>query len=154
MKTAHKIYVPLIGRHNIENAIVAITIAMMLGYTGAAIADAFRSLPQVPGRMERISSIKGWHAFVDYAHTPDALEQSLRSLRTHYVQEDCGSCLDVGEIETVRNVHKWALLPINMRMGSGLHPTIHVRSLPYRSSMISCWTSYKMSETRSTHRRS
>ena len=79
--TTQELYVPLIGRHNIENAIVALTTAMMLGYTVSEIASAFRSLPQVPGRMERISSPQGWHAFVDYAHTPDALEQSLRSLR-------------------------------------------------------------------------
>ena len=80
-QTTQEVYVPLIGRHNIENAIVALTTALMLGFTASAIADAFRSLPQVPGRMERISSPQGWHAFVDYAHTPDALEQSLRSLR-------------------------------------------------------------------------
>ena len=80
-ETTQELYVPLIGKHNIENAIVAMSAAMMLGYTSSAIADAFRSLPQVPGRMQRISSPKGWHAFVDYAHTPDALEQSLRSLK-------------------------------------------------------------------------
>lgn len=74
-------YVPLIGRHNIENAIVAISIAVMMNYTSEAIAAAFKSLPQVPGRMERISSAQGWHAFVDYAHTPDALEQSISSLK-------------------------------------------------------------------------
>lgn len=79
--TTQEVYVPLIGKHNIENAIVAVTTAMMLGYTAATIAKAFHSLPQVPGRMERISSAAGWHAFVDYAHTPDALEQSLCSLK-------------------------------------------------------------------------
>ena len=78
---SQEFYVPLIGRHNIENAMVAISIAVVLGYTPATIAHAFRSLPQVPGRMERVSSPKGWHAFVDYAHTPDALEQSIQSLR-------------------------------------------------------------------------
>ena len=45
-RTTQEVYVPLIGRHNIENAIVALTTALMLGYTGSAIADAFRSLPQ------------------------------------------------------------------------------------------------------------
>ena len=51
--------------------------------------------------MERISSPQGWHAFVDYAHTPDALKQSIRSLR-----QLCTGRLWVlfgcGGIETVR----------------------------------------------------
>lgn len=76
-----ELYIPLIGRHNIENALVATAIACTLGYSLHAIRKAFCSLPQAPGRMERISSPKGWHAFVDYAHTPDALEQSLVALR-------------------------------------------------------------------------
>ena len=49
-----------------------------------------------------VSSTQGWHAFVDYAHTPDALEQSLREAFDNSVQVDCGSCLDVAEIEIVK----------------------------------------------------
>ncbi len=78
---AHRFTVPLIGRHNIENAVVASTIAHRLGVPFDSISDALASLPQTPGRLERISSPKGWHAFVDYAHTPDALLQSLNGLR-------------------------------------------------------------------------
>lgn len=74
-------YIPLIGQHNIENALVATSIASTQGYSIESIAKAFSSLPQAPGRMERISSPKGWYAFVDYAHTPDALEQAISALQ-------------------------------------------------------------------------
>jgi UDP-N-acetylmuramoyl-L-alanyl-D-glutamate--2,6-diaminopimelate ligase len=45
-----------------------------------AIAAA-ATIPQVPGRLERVPTKKNFQAFVDYAHTPDALENVLRSLR-------------------------------------------------------------------------
>ena len=109
----------------------------MLGFTASAIADAFRSLPQVPGRMERISSTKGWHAFVDYAHTPDALEQSLRSLRQLctgrlWVLFGCG-----GDRDRQKRPQMGSLAYEHMPMVFGLHPTTHVLSLQRRSSKTS-----------------
>lgn len=77
----HPAYVPLIGKHNVENAIVATSVARALGCSTTDILNALRTLPQAPGRLERVSSPLGWHAFVDYAHTPDALLQSLSSLK-------------------------------------------------------------------------
>jgi len=76
-----ELYIPLIGQHNIENALVATSIANTQGYSLESIAKSFSSLPQAPGRMERISSPEGWHAFVDYAHTPDALGQAISALQ-------------------------------------------------------------------------
>ena len=77
---AHAAYVPLIGKHNVENAIVATSVARSLGYSTTEILNALRSLPQAPGRLERVTSPIGWHAFVDYAHTPDALKNVLETL--------------------------------------------------------------------------
>ncbi len=80
--TEQNVYLPLIGDHNIENALVAISIAVALGGEITQAIEALHTLPQAPGRLERLSSQNGWHAFVDYAHTPDALLQSLQSLKT------------------------------------------------------------------------
>ena len=77
----HSIYIPLIGEHNIENALIAISAAKHTGINWLQITTALRTLPQTPGRLQYVHGRYSGHAFVDYAHTPDALEQSLTSLR-------------------------------------------------------------------------
>jgi UDP-N-acetylmuramoyl-L-alanyl-D-glutamate--2,6-diaminopimelate ligase len=72
---------PLIGRFNVYNSLAALAAASALKIplrdAVAALADA----PQVPGRMELCGSRDGVTVFVDYAHTPDALENVCRTLK-------------------------------------------------------------------------
>ncbi|HSP41732.1 MAG TPA: UDP-N-acetylmuramoyl-L-alanyl-D-glutamate--2,6-diaminopimelate ligase, partial [Luteolibacter sp.] len=78
---SHLVRAPLIGRFNIHNIMAAVAAAISCGIRPreaiAAIADA----PQVPGRMENVGNAGGATVFVDYAHTPDALENACRTLR-------------------------------------------------------------------------
>ncbi len=72
------IRVPLVGLFNVYNALAAITLTRNLGVPLATIERAFRSLPPVKGRVEHFVSEankKRVTAVVDYAHTPDSLEQ-------------------------------------------------------------------------------
>jgi UDP-N-acetylmuramoyl-L-alanyl-D-glutamate--2,6-diaminopimelate ligase len=68
------------GRFNIANALAAIAVAERLGIETPTIARGLASLERVPGRMEHLSA-NGVDVVIDYAHTPDALENALRSLR-------------------------------------------------------------------------
>jgi UDP-N-acetylmuramoyl-L-alanyl-D-glutamate--2,6-diaminopimelate ligase len=68
------------GRFNVYNALCAIGIARQLGIADAASAQGLATLDRVPGRMEHVSA-GGVDVIVDYAHTPDALENLLRALR-------------------------------------------------------------------------
>ncbi|MGB6518090.1 MAG: UDP-N-acetylmuramoyl-L-alanyl-D-glutamate--2,6-diaminopimelate ligase [Candidatus Cybelea sp.] len=68
------------GRFNIWNALAAIGVARFLGVADATGARALSELERVPGRMERFDAGE-IAVVVDYAHTPDALESALRSLR-------------------------------------------------------------------------
>jgi UDP-N-acetylmuramoyl-L-alanyl-D-glutamate--2,6-diaminopimelate ligase len=68
------------GRFNVFNALAAIGIARTLGVDDATSARGLAQLERVPGRMERLRE-NGIDVIVDYAHTPDALESALRSLR-------------------------------------------------------------------------
>lgn len=72
---------PLIGRFNAYNLLAAIAAASACGIRPrdavAAVADA----PQVPGRMENVGNAGGATVFIDYAHTPDAVENACRTLR-------------------------------------------------------------------------
>ena len=72
----------LVGRHNIYNLLAGIGIAQALGIDAEAIRQGVARLRQVPGRLERVDCGQGVTVFVDYAHTPAALEQVLRLVRT------------------------------------------------------------------------
>ncbi len=71
----------LVGRHNVYNLLAGIGSALALNLDAAAITQGIAQLTQVPGRLERVDQGQDFHVFVDYAHTPDALEQVLRLVR-------------------------------------------------------------------------
>lgn len=70
---------PLIGDVNVENALAAAAAAFALGRSAQAIARGLTTVPQVSGRLEIISTRPT--VLRDYAHTPDALERTLRTAR-------------------------------------------------------------------------
>lgn len=74
---------PLVGKFNVSNVMNAFGIAMMLGISPEDIVRALESAPGVPGRLERVRTPHdgGLSVFVDYAHTPDALEKAIASIK-------------------------------------------------------------------------
>ena len=72
---------PLIGRFNVYNLLAAITAANACGIRPREAIAAIANAPQVPGRMENVGNAGGATVFVDYAHTPDALENACRTLK-------------------------------------------------------------------------
>ncbi|HYC32181.1 MAG TPA: UDP-N-acetylmuramoyl-L-alanyl-D-glutamate--2,6-diaminopimelate ligase [Gemmatimonadales bacterium] len=74
------IRLPLLGDFNVANALAAAACALGLGRPLAEIADRLSGSPQVPGRMEVITE-SPCVVLRDYAHTPDALERALATLR-------------------------------------------------------------------------
>jgi UDP-N-acetylmuramoyl-L-alanyl-D-glutamate--2,6-diaminopimelate ligase len=72
---------PLIGRFNVYNLLGAIAAANACGIRPREAVAAVGKAPQVPGRMENVGNAGGATVFVDYAHTPDALENACRTLR-------------------------------------------------------------------------
>ena len=69
------------GHFNVENALAAIAIAGALGVDAAGAAAALAGAPRVPGRLEPVDEGQAFAVLVDYAHTPDSLENVLRSAR-------------------------------------------------------------------------
>ena len=71
---------PLVGAFNASNllGVQALWLGMGFPREGLACLEAFKG---VPGRLERIENPMGFHVFVDYAHTPDALVNVLQALR-------------------------------------------------------------------------
>lgn len=81
----HDVTVPIGGDFNVSNSLLALSIATELGIDAADAVRAIATTPAVPGRFERIASPaaarRGVEVVVDYAHTPDGLEQLLRTAR-------------------------------------------------------------------------
>src|ERR1700758_4861699 len=78
---SYLVRVPLIGRFNVTNSVAALAAANALG---VGLREAVLSLaksPQVPGRLEMVPAKRQFQVFVDYAHTPDALLNVLKTLR-------------------------------------------------------------------------
>jgi UDP-N-acetylmuramoyl-L-alanyl-D-glutamate--2,6-diaminopimelate ligase len=71
---------PLLGDYNVQNALGAAAASLSLGYPLKDVARLLSTVPQVPGRLEKIYASE-FTVLRDYAHTPDALERVLETLR-------------------------------------------------------------------------
>jgi UDP-N-acetylmuramoyl-L-alanyl-D-glutamate--2,6-diaminopimelate ligase len=76
-----KIYSPLVGRFNAYNLLCALAVSESLGLSHEAFVSAASQFTGAPGRLEKFALGRRW-AYVDYAHTPDALHQALLELRS------------------------------------------------------------------------
>ena len=101
--TEHEIAFPLMGTFQVENALAALGLVIACGSEYEKAARAMEVLEGVPGRMETVArQANGARVIVDYAHTPDALETVLTTVRPHVgrrlvVVFGCGGDRDRGK---------------------------------------------------------
>ena len=77
----YPVYVPMPGDYSVSNALAAIGAVCAVGVDPAAACRALGNLPPVRGRAETVAVFRGARIVIDYAHTPDGLEQVLAALR-------------------------------------------------------------------------
>ena len=92
----------LLGRFNVSNVLAVLATLGALGFSLSEMAAALKQVTPVPGRMTALGGGSKPLVVVDYAHTPDALEQALKSLREHTRGRlicvfGCGGDRDVGK---------------------------------------------------------
>ena len=75
------VFVPYIGQYNVYNTLCAIAIARERGMTMETVVESLKTLVQVPGRMEMVSVGNNKKAYIDFAHTDEALKNALLSLK-------------------------------------------------------------------------
>ena len=99
-----KVRLPMIGLHNVYNALAAVTNGIVFGIDIETIVDALCSINNIPGRLERIDCGQNFKVFIDYAHTEHALDTVLRSLSKSRVDAErlllvfgCGGDRDKGK---------------------------------------------------------
>ena len=80
---AYELFVPLVGGFQLENVLLAAGVVMASGVQAMNVLPKIANLAGAPGRMELIGEILGAGAYVDYAHTPDAIETALKAIRPH-----------------------------------------------------------------------
>lgn len=94
---------PLAGAHNIQNIMQAVGIGLSFGLDLDTVISGLADCAVIPGRLERVADAAGRHVFVDYSHTPDALEQvagTLHGLKGHnrlIIVVGCGGDRDRGK---------------------------------------------------------
>jgi UDP-N-acetylmuramoyl-L-alanyl-D-glutamate--2,6-diaminopimelate ligase len=72
---------PLMGRHNVYNALASAAGTLSLGFELEAVKQGIETASVIPGRLESIPCKHGFSVFLDYAHTPNALETVLHTLK-------------------------------------------------------------------------
>ncbi len=92
----------LTGMFNVYNALAAASLAMILGIDKAAIKAGLESVKAVPGRVEMLDTNTPYRVILDYAHSPDALENVLSTVRAFtrnrlIVLVGCGGDRDHGK---------------------------------------------------------
>jgi len=118
-----KVRLPMVGRHNVANAVGVIAATASLGVPVPIAIRCLNQFSGVPGRLQAVANQRNLHVFIDYAHTPDALEKALGSLdRVRQLQKaagsatgklivvfGCGGDRDKGKRPLMANVaEKWA----------------------------------------------
>lgn len=76
-----RVTLQLSGAFNVANALAALAVGLTQDVPLATIAEALASMPGIPGRFEAVDEGQPFAVIVDYAHTPDGLENVLRSAR-------------------------------------------------------------------------
>lgn len=100
---AYTVQLPLVGEFQASNALCALGLALATGAEEDKAVEALETLEGAPGRMQLVGRHPdGAAVYVDYAHTPAALETVLRALRPHaegllYVVFGCGGDRDPGK---------------------------------------------------------
>ena len=79
--TRFEVSSPLKGRFNVYNILAAVAVGVSQGVSVQAMQDGISSIKGVPGRMERIEEGQDFEVIIDFAHTPNALDNALRTVR-------------------------------------------------------------------------
>lgn len=94
------------GSYNIENALAALAVAFALDIDKKVAVKALENFQSLTGRMQEVKNNKGIKIFVDFAHTPNGLEQALKALRANFK----GRIISLIGAEGFRDVGKRAMM--------------------------------------------
>jgi UDP-N-acetylmuramoyl-L-alanyl-D-glutamate--2,6-diaminopimelate ligase len=112
MGTLYKLNIPIAGTFQISNIACALGLALATGIKQDVAVATLEKLHGVPGRMQKVTTThEGAQIYVDYAHTPDGLENLLKALRLHVKNRlllvfGCGGNRDIEKRSKMGNIAK------------------------------------------------
>ncbi len=74
-------FIPIIGEHNVQNYLLALGILQFYQLSPKVASEFMKDFEGIPGRLQAVKNKNGVYVFIDYAHTPDALEKVLVTLK-------------------------------------------------------------------------
>ena len=92
----------LYGKFNLYNLLAVIAAKQQMGASWQQIYQGLRNIHAVAGRMEKLQDKQGRHVFIDFAHTPNGLDNALQAIRQHFTSRihlvfGCGGDRDSGK---------------------------------------------------------
>lgn len=116
---SRQVTIPLAGRFNLENVMLALAVCQRLGFILDNIITRLSRLNVVPGRMERHLIKDGLSVYIDYAHTPASVAAVLSD-------------------DTVRSSHNWVILGCGGDRDKGKRPLMAAAAIRYCDKAIFC----------------
>lgn len=110
-QVSKKVFFPMVGAHNVSNASAALLAGLVAGFSLESLCENLGSFPGVKGRLQKVPIASPFSVFIDYAHTPDALDRTLGALKglkkegqKLIVVFGCGGDRDEGKREVMGRV--------------------------------------------------
>ena len=141
---------PLTGRFNVSNVLGAFATARALGVDADTAIEAIASAGQVPGRFQAVNEGQDYAVLVDYAHTPDSLENVLRRPRAASPTGGCTWSSAAAGTATAASARRWGRSPRASPTASSSPLTTPGPRTPLRSSTRSSSAAARTWSTRWT----
>jgi UDP-N-acetylmuramate: L-alanyl-gamma-D-glutamyl-meso-diaminopimelate ligase len=101
---------PLLGEHNVRNALAAVAVGAALGLTATMLAEGLRGFQGVRRRLEELGTIGGVTLYDDFAHHPTAVAETLRALRAAHPDRRIVAIFEPRSASSCRRVFQKALV--------------------------------------------
>jgi UDP-N-acetylmuramate: L-alanyl-gamma-D-glutamyl-meso-diaminopimelate ligase len=101
---------PLLGEHNVRNALAAVSACLYLGFQPDVIQSGLSSFKSVKRRLEVVAEIGGITLIDDFAHHPTAIRETLKATRQKYPNRRIVACFEPRSNTTTRNIFQKELV--------------------------------------------
>ncbi len=101
---------PLLGEHNVRNALAALSVCLHLGFSPQMLQSGLSSFKNAKRRLEVVAELNGITLIDDFAHHPTAIRETLKAVRQKYPNRRIVACFEPRSNTTTRNIFQRELV--------------------------------------------